>query len=128
VNAYDPERSGPAVDYAFAILKKVSVDRTRWSIVYDVGNGRVHFRTRSHPGIRYLDLQAFEFDCGTPVKILDMERPEVGDVTNSFVDYSFEANHDLIRKTWRGTDFLKNTSDELLERVARYPESMVCGK
>jgi penicillin V acylase-like amidase (Ntn superfamily) len=122
------ERGAPGspIDHAFKILKKVTVRRTMFSIVYDVKNRRIYFRTKGNPIIRFLDFSGFQFDCHTPVKILDISSEGNGDVTASFSGYTFEANLNLIRKTYSETRFLQNVPENAIRRVARYPETLTC--
>jgi choloylglycine hydrolase len=117
---------GSGVDHAFAILNKASVGRTQWRVVYDIGGGSIYFRTRSLPEVRFIDLHSFDFSCDSPVTILDMGRACAGDVSPDFVEYTYEANYNLIRISYAETDFLQNVSEEALQWIARYPESMPC--
>jgi len=128
VNSWDSEKNADPVDYAWEILDKVAVNVTMFRIVYDVKNGRIHFRTKSNPNLRFLNFNAFNFSCSEPVKILDISAGEGGDVTAKFSDYTYEANYDLICRSYAGTGFLKNVSDEVRQIVAKYPESLKCSE
>lgn len=128
VSRWDPKRSGSPIDYAFKILKKVSVNRTMFRVVYDVKNGRIYFRTKSNPNTCFLNFDRFDFACSTPVKILDISSDRSGDVTTSFSNYTFNANYDLIQKSFSGTSFLKDVPERVLQDTARYPETLVCEK
>ena len=126
VKSWDPKTSGSAVDYAFKILDKVAVDLTMFRIVYDVKNGRIYFRTKSNPEICFLEFKKFDFSCKSPVKIYDMSVKNKGNVTKLFSDYTYEANYNLILKSFKGTGFLKNTPEQILQMIARYPDSLQC--
>jgi choloylglycine hydrolase len=63
-----------AVDYAFEVLADAAQKGyTQWSIVYDQKRGRVYFRTRKSPAIKSLDLNSFDYTCGSTVKMLDID-------------------------------------------------------
>ncbi len=126
VRSWDPKTSGDPIDYSFEILDKVSINMTMFRIVYDVKNGRIYFLTKSNPNIRFLDFNVFDFSCSKPVKILDISAGDEGDVTTLFSDYTYEANYDLIRRSYTGTEFLRNVSDEVRQIVAKYPERLEC--
>ena len=115
-----------AIDYAFTILKKVGAARTVWSIVYDNINMKIYFRTKSHPKIRQIDMQQFNYSCNWPVQILDINAVSAGDVTGDFKDYSREKNRKLIGNSFRKTIFLRKISDERLDWISRYPETHKC--
>jgi len=126
VEAFDPKESGSPVDYALATLDSVSNEATQWSIVYDPMKTRVYFRTKSNRNIRYIDLGAFDYSCESPVKVFDMSAGEAGDVSDEFIDYSYEANYDLVEHSFSKTPFLKDTPVEFFRTIARYPEAMRC--
>lgn len=118
-----------AVDYAFQTLANVAQgDYTKWSIVYDAGKQRIHFRTFDSPRVRFLDLKAFDFSCATPVKVLDINAALAGDVAGKFVEYTREANRALIFKSFRNVEFLASTPDAELDRLAAYPETTTCAE
>jgi choloylglycine hydrolase len=121
----DKKKEKP-VDYAYQILEKVSVSRTLFRVVYDVKAGIIYFRTKSTPQIRSIEMKKFDFNCSSPVKILDILADLKGDVTGQFQDYSTEANLNLIKKSFQATEFLKNTPPERLSILASYPESLTC--
>jgi len=99
---------------------------TQWSIVYDVQNLEVHFRTRAASRRKSICLKEFDFSCGIPSLVIDIDTDRTGDITDFFVPYSTEINRNLIYKSYRQTEFLKNTPDQILEAHAEYPESIVC--
>ncbi len=119
-----------ATAFGFETLKKVEshdvIGPTVWSVVYDLANLRVSFKTRDNQHIRYFDLSAFDFSCASPGKIFDILSESAGDVSGKFVPYSPQVNKKLIMKTWSQTPGLSDLPGELLDRAAAYPESFVC--
>jgi penicillin V acylase-like amidase (Ntn superfamily) len=119
--------AGDAVAYAFATLDSVSQgSQTQWRIVYDLRAMRVHFKTLANGRARYLDLGALDYDCRTPVLVLDIDADLRGDVTGSLRPYTTAANRALIARTFRQTDFLAELPDQMLDAFARYPEMTAC--
>ena len=121
-----------AVAYAFEVLSDAAQKNrtdtwTQWSIVYDQKRSRIYFRTLQSPQIKSVDIKAFNYSCGTPVKMFDMNAKESGDVTAKFTDYTRKANRDLIERSFNGTSFLKDTPAMARLYVASYPESFTCG-
>jgi hypothetical protein len=57
-----------------------------------VENLRVHFRTHSNPQVRYVDFARLDFDCDTPVEMLDINTPLAGDISDKLDRYSHDAN------------------------------------
>ncbi len=127
VKSYDPEVESSIIKYAFNILNDVSQgSRTQWSIVYDLQNMEVHYRTRNYRQIKTIRLQALDFSCNAPAQILDMNSSQEGDVSANFKPYSRKANRNLIGKSFRGTSFLRNVPDTALDQLAKHPEEAVC--
>ncbi len=128
-----PKTQQEAIDYAFNILSDVEqkgytsrIGKTQWSIVYDQKRGKIYFRTLQNPQIRSIDTRAFEYACGTPVKMFDVNTKESGDVTMKFTNYTRKANRDLIERSFNGTDFLKDVPPAARFYFASYPESFTC--
>lgn len=127
VTNYNLKKAGSPIDYAFAILNNVAFYYyTKWSIVYDVKNRYVYFRTSKNQDIRYVKLDFFNPSCPSPVKILDINNDLSGDVTGNFIDYKENINRNLIQSTYKQTYFLSDIEDEILEKIARYPETTTC--
>jgi choloylglycine hydrolase len=126
---YRTEPSRPPVNYAFDILSQVSLSiLTKWSVVYDQNNLRVHFITYNNKKIRTVDLNKFDFSCRTPVRVLDANADLAGDVTAKFQDYTQKINRNLIGASYGGSRLLRYVPPELLDKLSRYPDSMTCDK
>ncbi|MCJ7680445.1 MAG: linear amide C-N hydrolase [Candidatus Aminicenantes bacterium] len=129
VAAYMGEKNSDPVDYAFGILDDVSqAQGTMWSIVYDVSNRTVYFKTKTKPALKSFALADFDFSCGTPSRIIDMNTDRAGDLRLHFVPYSREMNRQLIGSSFGSADFLKDIPAETLDELARYPETLSCRK
>lgn len=120
-----------AVTYAFAVLSDVAQKNrtdtfTQWSIVYDQKRSRIYFRTLQSQQIKSVDTKSFDYSCGTPLKMFDMNAKESGDVTAKFTDYTRKANRDLIERSFNGTSFLKDVTTMERFFMASYPESFKC--
>lgn len=116
-----------AVDYAFETLANVAQkNSTQWSIVYDQKRGRVYFRTKKKPELKSIDTTTLDFACGTPVKVLDVDVKETGDVTRQFKVLARETNRNLIERAFNGTDFLKSVPDVARNYYAEFPERFGC--
>jgi len=122
VRKYRPQRSGPAVDYAFQILQDVEVSPTYhsalWSAVYDSVNKQILFRSWNSDLIRSIDLNAFDYSCTAPVKVLDITADLSGDVSNSFVDYTKEIDLEMLN-SW-------GLSQAAIDYLSSYPDTTVC--
>lgn len=99
---------------------------TQWSIVYDQRRGRIHFRSLAGPAVKTVETKVFDYSCASAVKMLDINTKETGDVTAKFVDYTGQANRELIERSFGGTEFLKSVPAAAKDFIAAYPEPLAC--
>jgi choloylglycine hydrolase len=127
VQAYERYPKESVVDYGFSILQEVkSSEYTQWSIIYDIKNRVIYFKTLSNEKIRDVELSSINFDCDTPVKVVGLDENLEGNINSYFIDYTTEYNRNLIRTSYDAVEFLRNIQDEYVNDVAEYPESMEC--
>jgi choloylglycine hydrolase len=126
-SAFADELPADARAYAFATLSAVAQPGyTRWSIVYEISERHIHFRTDLLPAVRSLDITQLEFACKGPVRVLDLGAPVSGDIFEHLVPYTLEHNRSLIEFAFRSLPFLEGTPRSVLDEIALYPESTLC--
>ncbi len=125
IEDYPGQESG-IIDYAFDILDAVAQENsTQWSIVYDITNQSIAWKTYVNGDVRNLRLDSFDFSCDAPNLYIGIDErySTIGD----FREFSYEANRDLIESVCNAVDFLKNSvPPEAREGIAHYPESISC--
>ncbi len=127
IKEYSPQKADDIVSYGFGMLSQVAMGNyTKWSIVYNIEDRCVYFRTNRNKKRKKIVLEKLDFSCKTPVMILDMNAGVSGDITKELIEYAPKKNKKLIRNTFSKTYFLENVPDELLQRVMRLPESFIC--
>jgi len=109
-------------------LETVRFNHTQWQIVYDLTYRKIHFRLRRRQPLRWrtIDCNVFSYQCDTPVKILDVQKPLAGDVTENFITYTTDLNRKLVFHTLKNTPVTKFASDNIINQIADYPESLSC--
>jgi len=129
IKEYSSSNSKNAVEYGFDILKSNDQgDFTKWSIIYDINNLVVYFRTDKYAQIKNIELKTLDFKCSSPVKMIDLNNEHTGNINTSMVDYSYEKNKKIINDSFSNVDFLKDTPAESLEKRAKYPELFNCSE
>lgn len=124
----DPAGANNMVPYAFKILDAVRQGTyTKFQMVFDIKNRIIYFKSTAHPELRFFRLDACDFSCRTPSKILDMNAPLSGDVTDRFVNYTTRINEALIIKAWRDLGY-KVIYRPALRMVSRYPMTFKCAR
>lgn len=114
------------IDYSFIILDNVTQqNNTQWSIVYDINNLKIHYRSSLNPKRQSIDLNLIDFSC----KKLQMFASIADDSVhqNSFKILSFESNMEIIEFVISGVDFLKNNvPKEYRTASAKYFDTTKC--
>lgn len=127
VKNYTKKENRTAVDYGFEILNDVTQgDATKWSIVYDIKNMKVYFNTFDNRKIKNLEFATLDFDCSSPVMMIDINSDLEGNINSSLTKYSYDANRKLIEDSYNGVDFLKGVSNEDKDLTSEYPEKLNC--
>jgi penicillin V acylase-like amidase (Ntn superfamily) len=139
---YNSPGSGSVVDYAFTILQSVPPSEyeiidgvrvasgfadTQWSVVFDLQNLNIYFRTIRNKNIRKINLKSFDYSCSRPTKVLDINADLSGNVTGQFNDYSQHNSRQHISDFNLGIQ--KNfigLSNEMFDTIFHYPESTIC--
>jgi penicillin V acylase-like amidase (Ntn superfamily) len=89
----------PVIDFAFEVLDTVSQKEfTKWSIVYDLKNKTVYFKTVNYPDIKYVSFKTFDFQCPAVSKVLNMNQPIKGDVNSDFKNFNEDINRAVLDK------------------------------
>jgi choloylglycine hydrolase len=89
------------IDSAFYILEKVKdPSSTQWSIVYDINNLKVYYKTKEAGLIKYFDLkQMSSYFHPLSTYYLDLNNAKLaGNISNEFISYNIESNTSLLKK------------------------------
>ncbi len=115
----------PTVENAFAALKRVEQsDFTKWQIVYDQTRGAIHFRTRSAPNVKKIDLKTLDFSPTDQVLGVSISTERGGDVTDRLAPYRAEENRRQVNQSFDATFFLKPLPSAIRELVIAYPDGI----
>lgn len=128
IQQYQSQASGKSlIDESFDILDKVAQgDYTRWSIVYDISNKQVWFKTEKFKQLRSLDFSSIDFSCAVPSKMINMNGREQGNISRLLNDFSQAKNKAIFEQT------LKQSSPRIVltkaqkEAVLAYPATIRC--
>ena len=125
-NKHNPAESD--VNYAFDILKQLDFGITKWSIVYDVKNMKMYYRTNKDTVIKQFDFSSYDFSCKEPVMMLDINKNlRSEDVRKDFIPYTKQANKAQLEKLFTDIGMKeKKTFPKMVERFANYPETVRC--
>ena len=87
----------PVIDFAFDILSQVEQGSfTKWSIVYDITNKKIHFKTNRFRQIKTVNFSFFDFNCTSTPKAWDMNQPGNGNIDKAFENFDNTINKRII--------------------------------
>lgn len=131
IKDYSHNDSNDIVSYSFDILKSISQEFTAWSVVYDIPNRAIHYKTAENTNIRSVYLRKFDFSCQTPVMVIDVHTKKTGDISTYFELYTRDKHEKLVNKViqnWRAINFAMHITDADVVRMIDYPETMLCAE
>lgn len=121
--------SMPVIDYSFSILDKVAQGtHTKWSIVYDITNKKIHFKSLGFPQVKYIEFSVFDFTCSSTAKAWEMNQALTGDIVTLFGNYSEELNRKIVEKSFGESRSEFTVSEEDIRETWRYPAGISCKK
>jgi choloylglycine hydrolase len=114
-----------AVNYAFTILDKVAQGSyTKWSIVYDIANLQIYFK--SNDILRNISLDQFDFACNNKTPYFNLNNPESGMVFNSFHTLSFLENKNLLFQSVKESSQQLNIPEFMINSAAEFFNMVIC--
>jgi hypothetical protein len=117
----------PVIDYAFDILEKVAQgNHTKWSIVYDITNKTIQFRTNRFSQIKKLSFSAFDLNCTADAKVWDMNQAVEGNINNLFEKFNTPINKRIIETAASESNSEVHISEKQRESLWQYTEGIKC--
>ena len=129
IDDYEKKAAKPAADYAFDVLEAVGQESTRWSIVYDIKNLVVYFKTDEHPKVKVINVTAFDFDCRIPGKMINMAVADAGVIDGKFVDYDPLINFGIVSESFeifRRDGFLPRVTNADIKEYTDFVNAYPC--
>lgn len=119
--------SKPVIDYAFDILNNVSQGNyTKWSIVYDLTNKTIQFKTNRFRQIKTMSFSSFDFDCSATAKAWDMNQSASGRIEQLFETFTPGINKKIVETAAKESETHVNISPQNRERLWNYASGIKC--
>ncbi len=128
IQQYKSEAAGKSlIDESFDILDKVAQgDYTKWSIVYDISNKQVWFKTEKYKQLRSVNFSSFNFSCTIPSQVINMNGREQGDISKLFSDFSDAKNKAIFEQTVKQSSPRIELTRAQKESILGYPATIRC--
>ncbi|MFA5209907.1 MAG: hypothetical protein WC403_06285 [Proteiniphilum sp.] len=119
------EGQADPVAYAFATLDSVAQgEHTRWSIVYDVNNRVISYKTGANPLVQTIAMDDFNFSCGDRHLSRSIEATASG--VEGFLPLTPEINMHSFTIMKEKLAFLKDLPEEEMKTIASWYRSVQC--
>ncbi|MGZ8544067.1 MAG: linear amide C-N hydrolase [Flavisolibacter sp.] len=117
------------VNYAFEILNQVKQGSfTKWSIVYDLSNMKVYFKTASHNNERTFQFTDFDFKCSSTAMSYDMQELHNGNIHPYFNRFSPAFNAEKIKQAFRESSSQITVEESAQVDMAAQAQKGICSK
>ncbi|HYF30902.1 MAG TPA: linear amide C-N hydrolase [Chitinophagaceae bacterium] len=128
VRRYQSGKAGAQlVDHSFKILDAVKQgDHTKWSIVYDISNRKVYFKTLDAPQVKSVAFSALAFSCRDAAVAFDINEQARGDISKLFKPLTMEQNKKTLKETASLSKNEVDISVQTQDAMARYASLIGC--
>ena len=117
----------PLIDYSFEILGEVSQgDFTKWSIVYDITNKTIQFKTNRFKQVKTVSFSAFDFNCSATAKVWDMNQAGNGNINTLFENFNSTINKRIIETAAKESESNVSISQKNRENLWQYALKIKC--
>ena len=115
------------VSESFGILNTVAQgDHTKWSIVYDLTEKKIWFRTQECRQLKSISFAAFDFSCQFPSRYISMNGKERGDISQRLSKFSNRINQEILETAARESSSRVGISRSQISRILAYPGTIIC--
>lgn len=122
LKAYNAEKYN-AIDYSFRILDEVALSG-EWSVVYDINNMQIHFKTSKNRNVSRFDFSAFGFDCETSSMIYDLQSNNRGLINKYFIPFNPSVNNLKMRDAMQKNEI--NFPQNIAGMFYEYHKNCIC--
>lgn len=128
VQHYDPQKTNSSlVDYSFKILKEVAQGEfTKWSIVYNISESKIYFKTNSHQQIKLVSFASFDFSCSKKPLTINMNTAAEGDISVKFVSFSEDLNIKTVQKSFSESIDRISIPPAYIQKIYDYSGQILC--
>ena len=117
----------PLSDHAFDILGEVAQgDFTKWSIVYDITNKTIQFKTNRFKQIKTISFSAFDFNCSAIAKVWDMNQKANGNINSLFENFNTAINKRIVETAAKESESRVSISQKNVEALWQYASGIKC--
>ena len=116
-----------AIDYGFSILNAISQGNyTKWSIVYDIKNRLINFKTNEAKSIKQVHFNQLDFSCKTGPLEYNINQQSKGNIFKQLLPFSFQNNINYTKRSLMESRQALNFSEQEQKHFLHYPKTTIC--
>jgi penicillin V acylase-like amidase (Ntn superfamily) len=117
----------PIVDYGFKILEKVTQPNwTKWSIVYDITNKKIYFKTADYTDLKNLSFSSFDLSCASSAKAFNMNQQGKDNIDSKFKTFTIDEAKPILETAIHESKSQVTISDDSKEAILNYNKGVKC--
>jgi choloylglycine hydrolase len=117
----------PIVDFGFKILDRVAQPNwTKWSIVYDITNMKIYFKTSDYANVKNLSFSSFDLSCSSIAKTFNMNQPGKDNVDSKFKEFTIDEAKPILETAIRESQSQVPISDDAKQAILNYCKNIKC--
>ncbi len=107
------------------VKNKKDTYKTRWQIIYNMTDLKIHFRTKNLRRKRVISFSMLDFSCREPVQTFNLDsRSSAYDIYPELEDYSQSNNKRMVHKSLE--EYEDYFSRDSLNRIVKYKGTTTC--
>jgi penicillin V acylase-like amidase (Ntn superfamily) len=115
------------VNYSFNILSEVSQGSfTKWSIVYDIKNKQIHFKTEGHADVKTVSFSDLDFSCKASARSFILNQDIKGNIRAKLVDFTSSINEKSLRNAFKESAGRITVSENEIMELINYANQVAC--
>jgi len=128
ISQYKNDTAGRSiVDESFEVLNKVEQGNyTKWTIVYDITEKKIWYKTQRFKQLRSVSFAAFNFSCESSSRHININGSEEGDISSLFKEFSTLINQKTLENAAMQSSSQVPLSRQQIMAIIAYPATIIC--
>lgn len=95
-----------------------------WTLVYDISNMKIYFKTSSNNNLKYISINDFDFNCNSKILFYDLKKENKGKINSEFEEFSSKINYSKFNDAVNKNDL--ELPEDILKVFRNYHKTCTC--
>ncbi len=97
-----------------------------WSIVYDIKNMKIYFKTASNKNVQIVDVRAFDFDCKNESLFYNLKKLNTGKINQFFIPFNSTLNQEKMKDAFNTNEIYMPKA--IIDKFYNYHKDCKCSE